>query len=362
MTSPMLPANMTRVFSSSLPERVLKLLPWPVNGVLLVLLSYLLYQLGVQFYQLLFPEQPAPPVVVNEQAEPARPAAPAVNVGKQIAGMHLFGEASDTQEVAASQQPTIAPDTRLNLELRGVYSTSDKYVGVAIIQDKNRNDENFFTVSQNVFGLATLEEIYHNRVILQRNGKYETLRLPEEFLSREHIYDNAALRAERKRVASNYRDIFLSRDGMELIKLFGFKPLHRGGGFIGFVVTAMGDKGREMMETLGIKDGDLVTVVNGMRLSESLEAVASLKELKIATSIDVIIEREGVEIPFHIELDPPPPELVESGTSADNEAGNPAAESTKTYKTYGESEEEQLEIEAAKLRTTGTREEIEFDH
>jgi type II secretory pathway component PulC len=123
-----------------------------------------------------------------------------------------------------------------------------------------------------VFGLATLEEIYYNRVILMRNGKYETLRLPEEFLSREHYLDNKDIKAEKKRIATDFRNLFLSRDGMELIKLFGFKTLYRGGGFIGFIVTAMGDKGSELMETLGVRDGDLITVVNGMTSLSSVMA------------------------------------------------------------------------------------------
>lgn len=92
---------------------------------------------------------------------------------------------------------------------------------------------------------------------------------------------------------------------MDLIKLFGFDTAYKNGSFIGFVIKALGDEGREMMEILGIMDGDLITVVNGLRFSESYDAFEELKKLKTATSVDVIIERDGVEIPFHFELEAP---------------------------------------------------------
>ena len=111
-------------------------------------------------------------------------------------------------------------------------------------RDPNRRD---YTVrisldGQNEQGLKPAmrckAEIYVDRVILKRNDRYETLRLPIEFIAGDPEVERRR-QEEITRVVTDYRDTFLSRDGMALIKLFGFKPAYKNGGFTGFIVTAM---------------------------------------------------------------------------------------------------------------------------
>lgn len=348
---------------SKLAERLLWLAPRLVNLLLLSGIGWLVYPHVLP--HLAFANQ--------EQTETVQAAETAITVinrhaisYQQIADWHLFGESVGITD--ATPAPADAPETKLNLTLRGTFASKDMHHGLAIIQNNDQDKQQYFTLKQVVFGLATLEEIHEGRVILKRAGRYETLILPKKFLSSEHFLDSAAIKAEKKRVASRYRDIFLSRDGMELIKLFGFRPLHRNGGFLGFTITALADRGREMMAALGVMEGDLITVVNGMRLSESLEAVASLKELKTATSIDVIIERDGNEIPFYFELDPPPPELAgitdqnSAGAGTDGSGGTAGESAEDLGDDWVESDEYQIYIDQQRARTTGSRAPVLFDH
>ena len=214
--------------------------------------------------------------------------------------LNLFGI---VENKAAVNKASTTKVTKLKLTLRGILATEDPRQGVAQIQNA-KNEERHFVVSDSVFGQATLEEIHIDRVILLHNGRYETLILPEEFLDVKH-FSAEKQRLERKKIATDYRKLFLNRDAEKLRKLFGFDTAWKNGGFAGFIVKALSDKGREMMATLGVKDGDLITVVNGLRFSENLEAAQQLTELKTATSVDIIIERNGQEIPFHIEFDAP---------------------------------------------------------
>ena len=154
--------------------------------------------------------------------------------------------------------------------------------------------------------------------------------------------------------------MLIQNDGMELIKYFGFKTKFRQGAFQGFVVTALGDKGRELMEVLGVEDGDLVVEVNGLRFTESLDATAQLKELKNATSIDAIIDRNGNEFPINLELGAPvskygdiPDGKTEQDVIREKALAKPSFNETPEYQKY---KAKQLE------RSTGKRYEVEFDH
>lgn len=339
-------------------------LPPLVSGLLLLLIGWHVYAL---VSEALAPvqEPDAPAAVVQAP----KPRVSDVQMTRSLTSMNLFGQADAP---ADRKKQIVAPDTKLALTLRGIFAKNDKHEGLAIIQNERDKKQQHFTVKQNVFKMATLEEIYDDRVILLRNGKYETLRLPDKSLPGAHYQDSPAMKAERKRVASNYRDRFLRADGMDLIKLFGFKPHFRGGGLKGFTVTALGDEGRAMMETLGAKEGDLVTVVNGQRLSESLEAVESLKELKSATLITGIVERDGQEIPFSIELDPPalsPAKparttiAAEGATSAGGEDGaGLEGEDEHLGPGWDETEEAELYKARQRARITVPNQPVEFDH
>jgi len=267
---------------------------------------------------------------------------------------NLFGDVDASLQThnAAAPVSNTAP-----LTLRGILATEDPKQGIAQVEQEHI--EEYFVVGDAIFGIATLEEIYIDRIIVSRDGKLETLMLPEEFLNTAH-YQNARKRQEMKKVASTYRDVLLSKDGMELIKLFGFKTAWKNGGFAGFIVTALGDPGREMMKTLGIEDGDLVTVVNGKRFSESLEAAQSLTDLKTATSFDVIIERGGAEIPMHFELDTPVDKYADLPDGMTKEdAIRAEILATPTWDEQpGTAEIKRIQRE----RTTGKREAVEFDH
>lgn len=289
-----------------------------INGVIVAALVYLSVVTGAEWLGMMETDN-RQTTLISEQT-PQAPDKEAPDTGKHLAALHLFGKADDAASETAI--PAIAPETRLDLTLRGIFSGNKVDHGFAIIQNNRDRKERYFTVRQKVFDLAILVEIYDDRVILEHNGRYETLRLPKQSLSREHFYDSAEIQAEKKRVATNYRDRFLSRDGMDLIKLFGFEEAYINGGFAGFKVKALGEEGREMMATLGVEDGDLVTVLNGKRFSEGLEAFEEIKKLKTATSVDIIIDRNGNEIPFHFEFEAPPENTDTTGlVSAPEQTG-----------------------------------------
>ena len=110
---------------------------------------------------------------------------------------------------------------------------------------------------------------------------------------------------DKQKSTNDYRTISISGSGKILRDLFIFNTAWKEGNFIGFIIKARDEKGLKMMDVLGIKNHDLITVVNGLRFSEKLESPKQLEKLKTATSIDAIFERNGKEIPFHFDFDTP---------------------------------------------------------
>ena len=260
-----------------------------VNALLVLWLVWLVADAAWQHFQ----PDPEPEVTV---AAPSKVATPQKLPTDQMDDWHLFGSV-DKQEKTPVKRMLNAPETKLKLSLKGIVATDDHLDGYAIIQ-KPGSEELHFKVKDSVFGLATLEEIYVDRVILLRGERYETLRLPIEFLSGDPFLERQR-KKEAKRIASDFRHKLVNRKGMELIKMFGFDTAYKNGGFYGFTVKVVGKDGPRMLEALGIDEGDVITAVNGKRFAESIEAVQSLTELKDATEVDVEIERAGTPLFFH---------------------------------------------------------------
>jgi len=199
-------------------------------------------------------------------------------------------------------QHTVRPtDSTQELLLKGVVATDDDQLGYAII--RSSDDQEFhFRAGDSVYGLATLEEIHVDRVIIRHNGLREVLRLPIEFMARDLSLE-LARKTEARRIVTDLRKKLLARDGMALIRMFGFEETYRNGGFMGFTVKIVGEDGARMLEVLGVEEGDVITAVNDKRFAESLEAIQSLSALKDATEVDVEIDRQGVPMFFHFDFD-----------------------------------------------------------
>ncbi|MEJ2743875.1 MAG: type II secretion system protein N, partial [Gammaproteobacteria bacterium] len=99
----------------------------------------------------------------------------------------LFG---DQPKVAPTPVPTAqdeaikAPETKLNLELHGVFVAEDPKRSSAIIAEMRGrggdDDKLLYAIGDALPGNATLERVYSDRIILRRNGRVETLKFSKE--------------------------------------------------------------------------------------------------------------------------------------------------------------------------------------
>lgn len=258
--------------------------PW----VVVVLVALIAWQLA-RIIWLLVPAGPPAPVTIP----PAGSAGSAAVTGEgsadidYIVNAHLFGR-FDTSAPVAELDPVDAPDTRLNLELRGTIAAEDADRALAIIAERSR-EEKVYAIGDAVPGGASLHSVYTDKVLLRRAGQLETLRLP-----RASDSGVGAAPPRRQGVApsraTSIREI-VSQTPARLTDVIRPQPVFRDGQQQGYRVYPGRD--RQRFSALGLRPGDLITQINGMSLDDPARGMEIFRSLGDATQVSVTLERSG---------------------------------------------------------------------
>jgi len=228
----------------------------------------------------------------------------------QLIALSVFGEPDPEDE--ADQDINLAevdaPETQLNLELRGVLATEIPDMARAIIASDSGDDESF-KVGDSLGSGASVRAIYSDRVILERGGELETLRLPREegdglTLSTR---DNGSGRASRnggdeRVVPEDVADLrsAIEEDPERITDVIRPTPHHVDGEMVGFRIFP--GRMRDAFRDMGLRAGDVVTAVNGQNLDSPAAGMQLLNDLKDASSVELTIQRGGEETRVTITL------------------------------------------------------------
>jgi general secretion pathway protein C len=274
------------------PEQWLALaserLPFWVSLLLLVLIGWYLARLTWLVY-------PPPAAVAWEPPPPPAAGATGRASGQRdfssLVSAQLFGkaEAEPQPEAAAldDQDALDAPDTRLNLTLRATVAATRPKEAHAIIADAS-GDEKVYFLKDSVPGGATLQQVRTDRVILNRGGVLEALRLPREFegggappprRSAGRRSNSPTVQQVVQQNASTFTDIVRPQPFMPNGQLRGYR-IYPG-------------RNRQQFSALGLRPGDLVTAVNGISLTNPAEGMQIFRSLGDATQVSLTIERNG---------------------------------------------------------------------
>lgn len=278
----------------------------PLNVLLVLLLAWLLAQLS---WQLL----PVPAYNMLPSTAAAVPANGSVPVSLSALTEHpLFGKA-DKQSPAAvvTQQVTEAPKTTLNVKLTGLVAIpANPQAGSAIIE--HRGKEATYAVGDALEGTrAKLHQVLDDRVLLEQNGRYETLMLdgveftriaqanaglgradsPEAEAAQEPIviaqpiatgFNNPDLQAQRDEIMA---------EPMKFFDSIRIQPEQRDGQLFGY--RLMPAKDPAMFQQLGLQQGDIAVEINGIPLNDMQQAMRVINEIRDATEASIKIERDG---------------------------------------------------------------------
>jgi len=157
-------------------------LVWFVNLVLLALIAQAIAGLTWQMMDdesNVLEQARSTPTNINRSSQQS-----AILMAQSIAKSHLFGQADAR---ATAQRGASAPETKLNLLLKGVVASSDARNAEAFIAAGQGAIEKSYKVGDNLPGGAILKEIYDERILLEYRGRMENLSLRRKILTSKEL-------------------------------------------------------------------------------------------------------------------------------------------------------------------------------
>ncbi|UCC57064.1 MAG: type II secretion system protein GspC [Gammaproteobacteria bacterium] len=218
---------------------------------------------------------------------------------REMPNWHLLGKvAREPKVVKKVVAPAEAPETRLKLVLRGAFASDDKEIARAIIADP-RGQEEQYALGDKLPGNAELSEIHPEKVILMRNGRYETLRLPEERSSSAggrtrgtSGIGSATSTSRAQRLKSMRRQ--LKQNPKSLYGLVRATPKKdEAGNMLGYTLQPGRDP--ELFQTMGLQKGDVVTGINEVKLDSLANGMKALKSAEAGESVTMTVLRNNQE-------------------------------------------------------------------
>lgn len=257
-------------------------------GVTALLVIALAYQLATLTWALVPGSVPAaPPAAPRGDSAAAQPIDFSVLIGSR-----LFGEAAERPAPAAAAVID-APDTTLSLTLKGILSDEGDPNGEAIISS-NRGEDRNYRVGQTIDGAdgAKLHSVYSDRVLLDRNGQLETLRLPKELSASANPGFTAMPPMPQAATANPSLRETIAENASRITDIVRVAPHVQEGQVVGFRVNPGRD--RATFEALGLRAGDVVTDINGTVLNDPSQGLQVFQSLGETTQANVTILRDGV--------------------------------------------------------------------
>jgi general secretion pathway protein C len=255
MDIPMDAAKRLAEWKEQSPEQWLKAanryLPTAITAILVLAIAYRL----AAWTWLILPgadlDAPAPEVA-SPQTNSAQQ--PTTRAPDSLMNAHLFGEAAKQGVAAPVVEQVDAPDTTLSLVLSGVHAKDEPDAGIAFISS-GRSEQKFYQVGAAIDGGngATLHSVYGDRVLINRSGRLETLRFPQELSSR--VPSPAARIAPpmpARDTGGSIRDV-ISANASRITDIIRAAPQLEEGQMVGYRITPGRD--RDSFAALGLEPG-----------------------------------------------------------------------------------------------------------
>jgi len=202
-----------------------------------------------------------------------------------LAAHQVFGRAEEQPRVADVVRRS-APETRLNLRLEGVLVAERPEDSGAIVAGSNGVTEHY-RVGDVLPGNAELAEVEPGRVLIRRNGQYETLTFEEQLSTSlvEGVEERSASSPEQ--FLSEAREQ-LGSQGVAALAPYGLSPTGEGG-TSGYVY----DGSSAMLNAVNLQAGDVITAVNGQRLGDLEQDMMLFENWRSEPQLEIEIERDG---------------------------------------------------------------------
>ena len=178
-----------------------------------------------------------------------------------------------------------------------------KEYGYAIISS-GANKIKHYALGDDIPGGAILHAVYADRVILERDIRMETLRLPRanaKGFNQKTKAKPTTANAQAKPAGNNdfenlgqFRQEIM-KNPVRLTEFINAAPENSpDGAFMGYKLTP--SKNTDMFYQLGLQPGDVVTNINGITLDAPNKGPEAMQAMATASEVTMIVMREGTEI------------------------------------------------------------------
>jgi len=230
----------------------------------------------------------------------------------KVSGLELFGK---LESVKIAPQTVDAPETKLNLELQGIFITEDAKFSTAIVARKNKVGE-LFAIGDRLPGNAILAAVYEDHVLIRRGTSMEKLlfsdskfqfvgnKAPQKTSSRSggKISGTTQTRLgaaknsiQNRNTSSNkaanqtliqYQEKFRN-DPHATLSEAGITPVSIGESN-GYKVGA---DALEAVKQAGLQPGDMILSINGRAVGEASSDTALMAQIMASSRVRVEIKR-----------------------------------------------------------------------
>lgn len=253
------------------------------NLLLVGLVAYLAWVLAQTTWLIAWDERP---VAVASSAATAGGTDAASRRLQPLAAHQFFGKPTGQARVAEVVRRS-APETRLNLRLEGVLVAERPEDSGAIVAGSNGVTEHY-RVGDVLPGNAELSEVEPGRILIRRNGEYESLTFDEEASAGmvEDVEEEPDATSPEQFLSEAREQ--LDAQGVAALAPYGLSPAGDDGSS-GYVY----DGSSAMLNAVSLRAGDVITAINGQRLGDLEQDMTLLEDWRSEPQLEIEIERDG---------------------------------------------------------------------
>jgi general secretion pathway protein C len=210
-----------------------------------------------------------------------------------IDSSNLFGKLKNPADGIKSTTSQPVVESKLALILVGTFVAFPSNGSYAIIENKDKREQDIFNIGDTVFNSAELKEISSNSVTIERDGKREILRIDLE-LGEGGSSAPTELSAGQDLVEIDQSAVAEALDNLPiLLTQARTVPYFANGQRAGLRLFAI--RSGSFFEKIKLMNGDILKEINGNELNDPANALELFQKLKTERSITVKLVRNREE-------------------------------------------------------------------
>jgi len=220
---------------------------------------------------------------------------------KAVLDRNLFNTRSASAPQTEKVDVNSLEETKLNLKLWGTVSGTEDG-DYAVIEDVKAREQNLYRTGDAI-QTATVKEIFREKVVLTVNGKDEILQMqeltsgktisrPGGLPTRGQTASSGRVRAQRISLRRSYIEQSMT-DMASLMTQVQISPHMEDGVPAGLSLSSI--KPNSIFRRMGLRNGDVITGVDGAEISSVDDALKLVDNLKSSSKLSVQLKRRGRE-------------------------------------------------------------------